>query len=273
MADYYSASPAPAPPAGGWLPYPWVTQFDPGYQTTYYANAETGESSWTPPDPNVVYSQPPPSPGPIHSASRGDMYNAASTPAATSSNNAGAGGSSGGEAASFYGSAGMAPMSQQASSQQSSYSPQDQQPQQQQYDENGQPIDGERGLGKVIIGGGLAYFAYKKYKEYQKGKLNQQQFKPPYQPPNHNNETPQLHPPHGGYNYVHYPQEHFGPPKRDNLDMMNTNGPPPPMPAWDQKPSPSPYGGPPPNAYNAPVASYQVSRPSFYLSLSFLHHN
>lgn len=258
MADYYSASPAPAPPAGGWLPYPWVTQFDPQYQTTYYANAETGESSWTPPDPNVVYSQPPPSPGPMQSTSRGDMYNAASTPAATSSNNAGAGGSSGGEAASFYGSAGTAPMSQQASSHQSSYTPQDQQ-QQQQYDENGQPIDGERGLGKVIIGGGLAYFAYKKYKEYQKGKLNQQQFKPPYQPPNHNNETPQLHPPHGGYNYVHYPQEHFGPPKRDNLDMMNTNGPPPPMPAWDQKPSPSPYGGPPPNAYNAPVDSYQVS--------------
>lgn len=267
MSGYYSPSPAPTPPppAEGWLPYPWVSQFDPNYQATYYANAETGETTWTRPDPNIVYSQPPP-PDVVaaveQSASHrgGDgssMYEMNSHAPPSSSNGGG-----GGEAASFYSSAGVTP---QAPSQSVTSIYPSQQQSQQEYGENGgQPVDGERGLGKVIIGGGLAYFAYKKYKEYQKGKLNQQQFKPPYQAPNPSNQTPQLHPPHGNYNYVHYPQEHFGPPKRDDVGANNgyaVAGQQPPMPAWDQKPSPAAYGGPPPNAYNGPPTNtpYLVS--------------
>lgn len=258
MAGYYSPSPAPPPPPEGFLPYPWVTQYDPQYQTTYYANTETGETQWTPPDPNTVSSQLPP-PDAAVQGTRG-MYDGASSqygggayPSAqnyTSTGNAANTGT--GEAASFYGSSGTTPQAPG----QTSYSSQDPQ-QQQQYDENGQPVDGERGLGKVIVGGGLAYFAYKRYKDYQKGKLNQQQFKPPYQAPNPFNQTPQLHPPHGKYTGVHYPQAHFSPAYRDN----NT---PAPTPAWDQKPTPSAYGGPPPaGAYNSAGAGVQVRSSRF----------
>lgn len=239
MTDYYSSSPLPTP-APGTLPYPWITQFDPIYQVTFYVNLETQESTWTLPDlSNASYDPPAPAVDGTRSAPDGMYgggvsdfnYSSASFP---SSSTGGPNTASSGEASSFYASSGTIPQAPG----QSTYT--DQTPPQS-YDANGQPIqgDGERGLGKIIVGGGAMYLAYKLYKDYQKGKLNQQQFKPP----NPSDQTPQLHPPHGNYQYVHYPQDHFRPPQRDNNVA--------PMPNWNQKPTPSGYNGPPPGPYNA----------------------
>lgn len=239
MADYYSNSPTPAPgpPAEGQLPYPWITQFDPTHQATFYVNLETQESSWTYPD---LSNFPGPGVAPAVQGTRGMSDNNAyyGGGAATSQNypSSGSAGGGGGEAASFYGSSGTTPQAPG----QTTYSA----PSEQQYDANGQPVEGERGLGKIIVGGGAMYMAYKMYKDYQKGKLSKQQFKPP----NPNNITPQLHDPHQNYPNVYYPQNQFGPPKRDNAL-------PAPTPNWDQKPAA--YNGAPPAPYNA-GAQFQV---------------
>lgn len=251
MADYYSSSPLPTP-AAGTLPYPWVTQFDQTHQATFYVNLETQESTWTLPDLSLA-SSPSYQAFPAVEGTRGmsdnmygggasNSYSRASITQSypTSSNGAGGGN---GEAASFYGSSGTTPQAPG----QTTYSDQTQP----QYDANGQPIEGgERGLGKIIVGGGAMYLAYKLYKDYQKGKLSQQQFKPP----NPSKITPQLHPPHGSnHQNVHYPQDHFRPPNRDNNATMN-----PPMPNWDQKPpNTAPYGGAAPAPYNTGT-NYQV---------------
>lgn len=239
MADYYSGSPLPTP-APGTLPYPWITQFDPSHQTTFYVNVETQESTWTLPDLNSLStSQHASMDGGIRAMPNnyhgGGAAGDSCPPATYQHPGDSARGS--GEASSFYASSGTVPQSPGESTHADQA--------QTQYDENGQPIqgDGERGLGKVIVGGGAMYLAYKLYKDYQKGKLNQQQFKPP----NPSNATPQTHPTNGSYPYVQHPQSHFGPPKRDNVA---------PAPNWDQKPY-SAYGGPPPGPY-VTGGNYQV---------------
>lgn len=238
MADYYSSSPLPTP-AAGTLPYPWITQFDPAQQATFYVNVETQESTWALPDLNsssASYQT-----APAVDGTRGmsdNMYGGgASTGAAAtqsySSQYNGSSSNGGGEAASFYGSSGTTPQAPG----QSTFSDQTQV----QYDANGQPIqDGERGLGKVIVGGGVMYMAYKLYKDYQKGKLKQNQFKPPSNYGQPSSSQSQYRP--------QQQQQQYGGYGRDGIA---------PTPNWDQKPS-NAYGGPPPAPYSVGVNS-QVS--------------
>jgi hypothetical protein len=239
-SPYYSGTPSPAPPAEGLLPYPWITQYDPSYQSTFYVNVETNETSWTPPDPSTVTSQPPAQlergmyDSGCPSSSGYDNYGGGGATPYSQNNgyqNGSSNGHGSGEASSFYGSAGVTPQGPGQATHSSSQG-------QQQIDENGQPVDGERGLGKVIVGGGMAYMLYRMYKKNQH---NKQQFKPPSSgPPQQGYGTMQ-----GGHGYNKQPQPQQQPYYHSQA---------PPAPIWDQKPSQhTPYGGAPP-----PARDYQV---------------
>lgn len=259
MTDYYPSSPLPAP-APGTLPYPWVTQFDPTHQATFYVNLETQESTWTLPDlSNLPSFNPPPAPavdGARSASDNGTYYGGGvaddsyshSTAPYPSSNTGQA--AVGGEASSFYASSGTTPQDPG----QSTYTNQTQPPQS--FDANGQPIqgsgDGERGLGKMIVGGGAIYLAYKLYKDYQKGKLKQDYFVPPNQ----------VHAPHGSYQYHHNASDHLRPSQSINPAAQMSN-------STSKFPTTSDlYPGPPLDPYNSGATNSQVvSRPFFSLPL------
>lgn len=269
-SPYYSSSPAPAPPPSaneGTLPWPFISQWSPEHQTTFYVNVETGESSWTAPDPALTANSKGP-PSPYLQAER--AYGSDGTPSFDYGSNTGAYASStaydngstsrsaaagaGGQAASFFAGTGTTAQGPSSTSSfdngYSGQAPPSQQ--QQQYDENGQPIEGERGIGKVLVGGGLAYFAYKMYKDYQRGKHNQQYYRPPNGGP-----------PSSGGNYGGGSGGGFLSSFKPGGGSGGGYGYGPPMPQWNQKPSRdpnfaslnSPYPGQMPPASSAPYGA------------------
>lgn len=226
------------------LPYPWISQFDSNYQTAFYVNTVTGETSWNYPSPADVQQ----SSGGFKAGASG--YEASYEPVTTSSFAT----TPSGQAASFYGNAGpAAPPS-------NTYSSQSAQLQSPMANSAGDGEPGERGLGKVVLAGGALYLAHKLYKDWQKNKLSTQQqslLKPPQYAPRQ-----QPPPNQGGYgrwtgrSQAFDPQEVYSQPQSA---WSSTSSPGPttygqPQPAYQRPPSHGSTGYNPP-----PTSQFSVS--------------
>ena len=242
------------PPSATDLAYPWISQFDDSYQTFFYVNTETGETSWQHPGSGITQQS-----GDLYQSSY-DGYGSPSyqaTPATTSYPSSGAG-----EAASFYSSS-SAPVNG-GSSHQTTQAPIPDAV------EGGEP--GERGLGKVVVMGGMLYMAHKLYKDWQKNKLNSHQqslLKPPQ-------FAPLQQPPPAAYG-----QQYAA--KAQAFDPQQVYSQPAIQQSWQSSPLPSPrqygqaqpsYAPQPPSYGTAPYtgsisSSYDVS-PSIVHAFRYL---
>lgn len=177
MSALYSGTsgpPGPAPAPQGTLPYPYVTQYDPEQHATFYANTETGETSWDLPEQvrqGGDFDPGPSGDGPSSSGphSIGDPGHTQQSTAAVS------GGRGHGEAASFYAASGAPTATANPGAVGGSDQPQGSTGTRafgSEQDERGQ-------FGKLLGGSGVAAMAWKLYKDYRNCKHNQQQFRPP----------------------------------------------------------------------------------------------
>lgn len=184
MSTNFQSSGAPPRPAGVLqdpLPYPYVTQWNEQQQATYYANSETGETFWHPPNFGDQGGQLRGPGGIVNSASlrlgNPELKTAGASsqpgqPAPAVQNDRVR---SGGEAASFYAGSGNVPQDPNA---RLTAAPPEEGP----TSTNrafGNESDERAQFGKALGGGGVAAMAWNLYKAYRNGKHNQQQFQPP----------------------------------------------------------------------------------------------
>ncbi|KAK9895738.1 hypothetical protein P389DRAFT_170449 [Cystobasidium minutum MCA 4210] len=167
-----SGLPGPASAPQVALPYPYITQYDPQEQATFYANTETGETYWDLPEQarQGIGGAPFEDSGSGRLSHSGEAYGSGHPQTAPAVQ----GERSRGEVASFYGSSGPSQVVNQASADISDPHP---------------GSDGARGFGNkaderaqfgdALSASGVAAMAWKLYKEYRNNKHNKQQFRPP----------------------------------------------------------------------------------------------